>query len=407
MTIRTEVLDELLSKVDSSAELLTPDGLLKQLTKALIERALDAERTVHLGYDKHDPNGRNSGNSRNGTTPKTLHTEMGDIDLNVPRDRIGTFEPQLIPKGSTMLEGLTERIIALYGSGVTVRDIQAHLRDIYGVAVSPDLISQVTDAVLDELREWQNRPLDPVYPIVFIDALVAKVRDEGTVQNKSAYMAIGVNSDGEKENLGIWIDTTEGAKFWLRIFNDLKARGLADVLVLCCDGLCGLPEAAEVVWPAVWVQTCIVHMIRNSLRYVSHLDRKAVASDLKAIYRAETEQAAADALEAFEDKWGKKYPPIPKMWHDHWERITPFLAFPPEIRKVIYTTNAIESQNYQMRKVTKNRGHFPNDDALLKLLYLTVRNIEKNRRKLTPHWREALNQFEIYFPGRLDRTIRT
>ena len=401
-----ELVERLLAQAGEGAELLGPDGLLTELTKSVLERALAAELTDHLGYEPHDPGGRGSGNSRNGTTPKTLLTDVGAVDLQVPRDRAGTFDPKLVPKGQTRLAGFNDRIISLYGRGMTVREVQGHLREIYGVEVSPDLISTVTDAVLDELREWQNRPLDPVYPVVFLDALFCKVRDQGVVRNKAVYLAVGVDTDGIKHVLGMWIDTAEGAKFWLKIMSELRTRGVEDVIFVCCDGLKGLPEAIEAVWPQAVVQTCVVHLIRASLRYCSYKERKTVAHELKDIYRAVNDTEARDALDAFAQRYGDRYGGIVKLWRDNWEHVIPFMAFPPEIRYVLYTTNAIESINYQLRKITKNRGHFPNDTALLKLLYLGVRNISGrrpgNRGNTAAHWTAALNAFEIYFPGRIN-----
>lgn len=404
--LRQELVDELLAQAGEERELFGPGGLIAAMAKAVLERALQAELTEHLGYDKHDVAGRGSGNSRNGTTPKTVHTEVGSVELDVPRDRGGSFEPQIVGKHQTRLEGFNERIIALYADGVTVRDIRDQLAELYGVEVSPDLISRVTDEVHAEVKEWQSRPLEAVYPVIFLDALVAKVRHEGVVRNKAAHLALGVDRDGCKQVLGIWIEANEGAKFWLRVMNELKTRGVQDVLVVVCDGLKGLPEAVEAVWPRAWVQTCIVHLVRASLALCSYRDRRAVAGALKAIYRAESEDAAMAALEEVEAAWGARYPGIGRMWRSAWERVIPFLAFPPEIRKVIYTTNAIESLNYQLRKVIKNRGHFPTDEALIKLLYLAIRKLERRGRRGmggtgTYNWKAALNQFEIYFPERL------
>jgi putative transposase len=403
-----ELVDRLLAQAGDGAELLGPDGLLTELTKSVLERALAAELTDHLGYEPHDPVGHGSGNSRNGTSPKTLLTDVGAVDVNVPRDRAGTFDPKIVPKGQTRLAGFNDRIISLYARGLTVREVQAHLREIYDVDVSPDLISTVTDAVLDELREWQNRPLDRVYPVLFLDAIVCKVRDQGVVRNKAAYLAVGIDTDGIKHVLGIWIDTAEGAKFWLKVMSELRTRGVEDVIFVCCDGLKGLPEAIEAVWPEAIVQTCIVHLIRASLRYCSSKERKTVARELKDIYRAVNDTEAAEALDAFEARYGGRYGGIVKLWRDSWEHVIPFLAFPPEIRYMLYTTNTIESINYQLRKITKNRGHFPNDTALLKLLYLGVRNIASrrpsHRGNNAVHWSAALNAFEIYFPGRMQLT---
>lgn len=402
------VLDELMAQVDAEgAELLGPDGLLNQVTKAVLERALDEELSDHLGYERGDPAGRGSGNSRNGTTPKTLLTDVGSIDLDVARDRNGTFEPRIVPKGATRLGGFNDRIIALYSRGMTVRDIRAHLAEIYDVDVSPDLISRVTEAVWDELEEWRNRPLDPVYPILYIDALNVKVRD-GIVQNRPAYLAVGVDLDGRKHVLGIWIGDTEGegAKFWLGVLTELRNRGLGDVLIVCCDGLKGLPDAIEATWPQAVVQTCVVHLLRASFRYVGYQDRKKVAAALRPIYTAASVDAAEAAMTEFELGLGQRYPAVVKLWRDAWEVFVPFLAFPVEIRRVVYTTNMIESINYQLRKVTRNRGHFPTERAALKLLYLAVRNITTERGGEagtgTWGWKACLNQLAIYFPGRFD-----
>jgi putative transposase len=389
-------------------EVLGKDGLISELTKRVVERALDAELGEHLGYDKHDAAGQGSGNSRNGSTPKTVHTEHGSVDIDTPRDRAGSFEPELVAKGQTRLEGLSERVIAMYAGGMTTRDIADQLGELYGVEVSRDWVSRVTDEVADEVKVWRARPLDRVYPVMYLDAIVCKVRDEGAVRNKAAHLAVGIDVDGRKQVLGLWLEANEGAKFWTRVCNELRTRGVEDVLVVCCDGLKGLPEAIESVWPQAWVQTCIVHLVRASLNLCSYKDRKHVATALKAVYRAADEDAATDALAAFDDAWGKRYPGITRMWTDAWEQVVPFLAFPPEIRRVIYTTNAIESINYQLRKVTKNRGHFPNDEALMKLLYLAIRNMEKKGRRGmgvsgTYNWKQALNQFHIFFPDRLDK----
>ena len=384
-----------------------PDGLLGQVTKAVLERALDEELTVELGYEKGDPAGRGSGNSRNGTTPKRVHTEIGTLDLDIPRDRNGDFEPKIVPKGATRLNGFNERIIALYARGVTVRDIQAHLAEIYGVEVSPDLISKVTDAVWDELEEWRNRPLDAIYPIIYIDALVIKIRD-GMVQNRPAYLAVGVDLEGRKHVLGIWIGDTEGegAKFWLSVLTELRNRGVDDVLIVCCDGLKGLPDAIEATWPQAVTQTCVIHLLRASFRYAGNDHRKKVAAQLKPVYTAPSLEAAEAAFAEFEAGLGQRYPAIVKLWRDQWETFVPFLAFPAEVRRVVYTTNMIESINYQLRKVTKNRGHFPNERAALKLLYLAVRNITTERGGPagtgTWGWTSCLNQLAIYFPGRFN-----
>ena len=408
--VSEEVLDELLTRADAEGtELLGPDGLLNHLTKAVLERALDEELTDHLGYDKHDPVGRGSGNSRNGTSPKVLLTEAGAVDLAIPRDRNGNFEPQIVPKGTTRLKGFNDRIISLYARGMTVRDVQAHLEEIYDVSVSPDLISKVTDAVWDELEEWRNRPLDDMYPIVYIDALMIKIRD-GMVQNRPAYLAVGVDVDGRKHVLGIWIGDSkgEGSKFWLSVFSELKNRGVNDVLIVVCDGLNGLPDAIEAIWPKAVIQTCVVHLLRGSFRYSSYADRKKIAAGLRPIYTAVSLDAAQEALDEFEAEWGGRYPAIVKLWHNSWDVFVPFLAFPPDVRRVVYTTNMIESINYQLRKVTKTRGHFPTEKAALKLLYLAVRNITTERGGPagtgTLRWKACLNALAIYFPDRITIT---
>jgi putative transposase len=412
--VDAELVDRLLERAErEGVDLLGPDGLLSSLTKTVLERALDAELSDHLGYERGDPAGRGSGNSRNGRSGKRVHTDVGTVHIDVPRDRNGTFQPAIVPKGSTRLRGFNDRIIALYARGLTVRDIQAHLGELYGVQVSPDLISTVTNAVLEEVREWQNRPLDQVYAAIYLDAIRCKVRHEGLVVNKAAYLAVGIDADGFKDVLGIWIDATEGAKFWLQICNELKTRGIDDVIFVCCDGLAGLPDAIEAVWPAALVQTCIVHLVRASLRFVSYKDRKRVCAALKEIYRAPNEAAADQALARFDEAWGARYPAVTATWRAAWDRFVPMLAFPPEVRRILYTTNLIESLNYQLRKITRNRGHFPSDEALLKLLYLGVRNHLHRKPAVRtnatnpglPHtngWKEALNQFEILWPGRLE-----
>jgi transposase-like protein len=406
--VPVEVLNDLMAHVESEgAELLGPDGLLSQVTKAVLERALDEELTDHLGYDKHDPVGRGSGNSRNGTSPKVLLCEAGAVDLDIPRDRNGAFEPQIVPKGTTRLKGFNDRIVSLYARGMTVRDVQAHLEEIYGVDVSPDLISKVTDAVWDELQEWRNRPLDAMYPIVYIDALMIKIRD-GVVSNRPAYLAVGVDLEGRKHVLGIWIGDSkgEGSKFWLSVLSELKNRGVSDALIVCCDGLKGLPDAIEAVWPQAVIQTCVVHLLRASFRYAAWDTRSKIAAGLRPVYTAVSVDAASEALDTFEEEWGIRYPAIVRLWRDSWEVFTPFLAYPPEIRRVVYTTNMIESINYQLRKVTKNRGHFPNEKAALKLLCLATRNITTERGGVsgtgTQGWKACLNAMAIYFPGRID-----
>jgi putative transposase len=404
-TITPELLDQLLANYEKPEDLTGDSGLFKQLKKALIERALGAELTEHLGYEKGDLAGRGKGNSRNGTSSKTILTEDGEVEIAVPRDRVGSFEPQLIAKGQTHFSGFDDKILSLYARGMTVREIQGHLAELYATDVSPDLISRVTDAVLDEVREWQNRPLDPVYPVVFFDALRVKIRDEGLVKNKAVYVALGINPDGEKDVLGLWIEQTEGAKFWLKVVNELKTRGVNDILIAVVDGLKGFPEAIASVFPQTQVQTCIVHLIRNSLTFVSWKDRKAILPAIKAIYRAETADVALARLEAFEAEWGKRYPAIGPIWRRAWQQVVPFFAFAPAIRKMIYTTNAVEALNRSLRKIIKTRGSFPNDDAALKLLYLAIRNARlKWRRGIA--WTAAMGQFAIAFGARFPGSAR-
>ena len=403
--VHPAVADELLATAEAQGvELLGPDGLLSQITKAVLERALGEELTAHLGYEKHDPAGRGSGNSRNGSTPKQLLTDIGPIDLEVPRDRAGSFDPKIVRKGQTRLDGFNDRIVALYARGLTTRDIQAHLREMYDVQVSPDLISRVTDGVLAELQEWQARPLDPVYPVVFIDALMVKIRD-GVVANRPVYLAIGIDCDGEKQVLGMWIgpSTGESSKFWISVLSELKTRGVGDVCIVCCDGLTGLPDAINVIWPRATVQLCVVHLIRASLRYASKKDWTPLTQSLRPIYTAVDAAAAAAELEVFAERWNTRYPAIVRLWRTHWADFVPFLAFPPEVRRVIYTTNLIESMNARLRKVTRNRGHFPTEQAVLKVLYLAVRNLQEYRRPTvgirSSGWKQAMQAFTI--KGRL------
>jgi putative transposase len=396
-----ELLDQLLANYSKPEDLTGKDGILKQLTARLVERALQAEMTEHLGYEKNEPKGRGLPNSRNGTSGKRLKTEMGSVEIEVPRDREGTFEPQLVKKRQTRFTGFDEKILGMYARGMTVRDIQGHLEDVYGVEVSPDLISKVTSAVVEDVAAWQNRPLDAVYPIVYLDALVVKVRDQGVVRNKSVYIALGVTLAGAKEVLGLWIEQNEGAKFWLKVVNELKTRGVRDLLIACCDGLKGFPEAIEAVFPQAVVQTCIVHMIRNSLRFVSYKDRKVVAKDLRPVYTAASREEALVALDTFEQKWARRYPMIASSWRSNWERVVPFLDFPPDVRRVIYTTNAIESLNSTLRKLLQYRGHFPTDEAVYKLLYLALSKMEKKWERSIRDWSNVLGQFSIFFKDRI------
>ena len=428
--IEAGLLDRLMARVDADGLALTGEGgFLPEMVKAVLERGLQAELTEHLGYEKGDPAGRGSPNSRNGATPKTLLTEVGDVPLAVPRDRAGSFEPRLVPKGQRRAGGLDEMIVSLYAGGMTVRDIQHHLARTIGAEVSHETISNITDAVLEEVKAWQARPLEEIYPIIYLDALVVKVRDGHQVRNKAAHIAVGVDLDGIKHVLGIWVQTSEGAKFWAGVCAELRNRGVRDVLIVCCDGLSGFTEAIEATWPQTTVQTCTVHLIRAAMRFISYTDRKKVAAALRPVYTAPTVEAAEAELLAFaESALGRKYPAAVMTWQAAWDRFIPFLAFPPELRKIVYTTNAIESLNYQLRKIIKNRGHFPTDDAVIKLLWLAIRDIEDkrardrakerglpaNQRKApgrlvegatTQGWKAALGALALAYPDRLDRYI--
>ena len=399
--IRQELLDELLSGYETPEDLLGKEGLLDSLKKALMERALGAELTDHLGYEAGDPVGHGTGNSRNGHGKKRVVTESGSLEIAVPRDRQASFSPQLVKKGQSRLPGFDEKVISLYARGMTQREIRAHLEELYGIGVSVDLISKVTDSVIEEVKAWQLRPLEPVYPVIFFDALRVKIRDEGTVRNKAVYLAFGIRRDGMKEILGLWIEQTEGAKFWLRVMNELKARGLQDCMIAVVDGLKGFPEAITSVYPETLVQTCIVHLMRHGLSLCSYKDRRRVAKDMKAIYKAETAEAAAERLDDFAQAWDARYPSIAASWRRHWQEIIPMFAFPPEIRRLLYTTNAIESLHRCLRKIIKTRGHFPNDQAAAKLLYLALQNIEKGWKAAPKEWLPALNQFDILFGERM------
>jgi len=399
---KTDVLlDELLEGCESPEDIFGKHGLVKQLTKRLVERALRAELTEHLGYAPHAPEGRGSGNTRNGSTAKTVQTAHGDLALQTPRDRAGSFEPVLVPKRQRRLEGFDEKVLALYARGLTTRDIQGHLEELYGVEVSPTLISTITDAVLEDVRTWQSRPLDAVYPILYFDCLFVKSRQEGVVKSKAVYVALGVNLQGEKALLGLWISETEGAKFWLAVFTELQSRGVQDGFVACVDGLSGLPEALETVFPHTQVQLCIVHKVRHSLQYVVWKERRQVARDLRAIYGASTLAEAEAALERLGTTWDATYPTISATWRRDWGRLTVFFDYPPEIRKVIYTTNAIESLNFSLRKVLKSRGAFPTDESILKVLYLGMQRIAKKWTMPIPDWKRALNQFAILLGDRV------
>ena len=399
------LLDELLKDYKKPEDILGEQGLLKRFSKAVLERALGAELTEHLGYEKHDPAGYGSGNARNGTTEKTLKGKSGEITIEAPRDRKGTFEPQIVNKHQTRFDGFDSKILSMYARGMTTRDIQGHLEEIYGVEVSPTLISNVTEAVVEEVKTWQSRPLEAVYPILYLDALHVKIRDAGHVQNRAMYVAIGVKLDGEKEVLGLWAGQAEGAKFWLQVVTELKNRGVQDIFIACVDGLKGLPQAIETVFPKAQVQLCIVHLVRNCLNYVSWKERKTVATDLKPIYRAATSEDAWLQLEAFAEKWDGRYPSISQIWRRNWDQVTPFFAYPAEIRKVIYTTNAVESLNMSLRKVIKTRGSFPNEEAALKLLYLALERAAKKWTRPVQDWKAALNRFAILYEDRLPRGV--
>ena len=396
-----DLIDSLLSGYQKPEDLIGEHGLLKQITKAVVERALQAEMEAHLGHAKNDTVTNPAGNTRNGKSSKKLKGEFGELPIEIPRDRNGSFEPQIIPKHQTRWTGFDDKILSLYARGMTVREIQGHLEEMYGTEVSPTLISSVTDAVIEEVKAWQSRPLDALYPIVYLDCIHVKVRDSGSVRAKAVYLALGINMAGEKELLGIWIAQTEGAKFWLQVVTELKNRGVQDIFIACVDGLKGFPEAIETIYPKTAVQLCIVHMVRYSLNYVSWKLRKEIAADLRTIYAAATVEEAEQRLDEFEAKWGEDYPAIVKSWRGNWTRLIPFFDYPPEIRKVIYTTNAIESVNMSLRKITKNRGSFPSDEALLKLFYLALNNISKKWTMPIRDWKAALNRFTIQFEDRM------
>jgi putative transposase len=399
------LLDQLLKDYKKPEDILGENGLLKRFSKAVLERALGAELTEHLGYEKHDPAGYGSGNARNGTTQKTLRGKNGEVTVEVPRDRKGSFDPQIVKKHQTRFDGFDDKILSMYARGMTTRDIQGHLEEIYGVEVSATLISNVTDAVVEEVKAWQSRALEAVYPILYLDALQVKIREAGHVQNRAIYVAVGVKLDGDKEVLGLWAGQTEGAKFWLQVVTELKNRGVQDIFIACVDGLKGLPQAIETVFPKAQVQLCIVHLVRNCLNYVSWKERKTIAADLKPIYRAATSEDAWLQLEAFAEKWDGRYPSISQIWRRNWEQVTPFFAYPMEIRKVIYTTNAVESLNMSLRKVIKTRGSFPNEEAALKLLYLALERVARKWTRPVQDWKAALNRFAILYQERLPRGV--
>ena len=405
MELKPELVDELLKGYQKPEDLIGESGLLKQLTKALIERALKSELTQHLGYEKNGETEGRGGNRRNGVSAKTLKGDFGEIEITVPRDRDASFEPQIVGKHQTRWTGFDDKVLSMYARGMTTREIQGHLQEIYGVEVSAALISQVTEEVLEEVKAWQSRPLEAVYPIVYLDALYVKMRHEGRVENRAVYVAMGVTLEGKKEVLGLWSSGSEGAKFWLSILTELRNRGVRDIFIACVDGLKGFPQAIESVFPQAQVQLCIVHLVRAALNYVPWKLRKPVAADLRLIYRAATAAEAEQHLQELETKW-KAYPSVSQVWRRNWGRITPFFHYPPDIRKAIYTTNSVESLNRSLRKIIKTRGGFPNEEAALKLLFLALRQAAKKWTMPIHHWREALNHFTILWPERMPAVER-
>ena len=399
VTLKAELVEELRKLIKRPEDLFGPSGLFHQLKGALMERLLEEEMSAHLGFEKNDPEARGSGNSRNGYTAKTVQTESGPVDVRVPRDRAATFEPKLVAKRQRRLEGFDDKVLALYARGMSTRDIQGHLRELYGTEVSPDLISRATEGAIEEAKAWQSRSLEAVYPVVYLDALFVSMRGGATVLKKAVYVALGVSTEGKRDVLGLWISETEGARFWLGILTELKNRGVEDIFFICCDGLTGMPQAIESAFPRAVVQTCIVHMIRASLRHVSYTDRRLVIAALKPIYSAESETAARAALDAFDEKFGAKHPAITRLWRSRWAEVVPFLAYPREIRRLLYTTNAIESLNAQLRKVLKPKGHFPSDDAVVKILFLAIQ-LAKCNWKAAREWKSAMAHFAIVFEDR-------
>ena len=401
--ISNEMIDELLAGASTEDEIAGPGGLLAELTKRLVERAMEVELTDHVGYEPHQEPPGGAGNTRNGSTPKTLITEHGKVQIDGPRDRDGSFAPKIVRKRQRRFQGFDDKILTLYSRGLSTRDISAHLEEIYGVNVGRDLISRVTDGVMDDVRDWGKRPLEDIYPIVFLDCMVLKIRQDGTVGRRALYLALGVTLDGDRDVLGMWFQETEGAKFWMQVLNDLKQRGVRDILIACVDGLTGFPDAIEAIFPKTTVQTCIVHLIRNSLKYVPRRDREQVARDLKPIYTAKDAEQAQAELEAFDEKWGARFPVITQAWLNAWEHVIPFLAFPEEVRRVIYTTNAIEALNRQLRKAIKTKGSFPNEDAARKLVYLALQNATPQWTRCR-NWTTALLAFKIHFGDRVPDT---
>ena len=399
--IRDEFIDELVKGCKTADDVVGSQGVVKELTKRLLEKLLDTELTTHLGYEKNKTPEKKKGNARNGHSAKTILTGEDELELKIPRDRKGEFEPLAIPKHQRRFDGFDQKIISMFARGMSLSEIQGHLKEIYNVDVSPSLISDVTDAVIEDVREWQNRPLDPVYPVMFFDAIMVKSRENGKTENKAVYLALGINMEGHKELLGLWIADTEGAKFWLNVITEIKNRGVNDILIACIDGLKGFPEAIAAVFPHTEIQLCVVHMIRNSLKFVSYKDYKEVVADLKGVYKAQTEDEAKQNLEKFALKWDRKYPTISQMWRRNWELLRPFFAYPDEIRKIIYTTNAIESINSSVRKIIRSRGAFPNNEAIIKIMYLALMNAAKKWTMPIQNWKLALQRFAIRFEGRV------
>ena len=399
-TEEDRLIDALLANYKGPEDVIGENGLLKRLTKKVVESALRGELTHHLGYSKRQSPSEGNGNARNGTSTKTLKGDFGAVEIDVPRDRKGSFEPQIVGKHERRFAGFDEKILSMYARGMSTREIQGHLEEIYQVEVGASLISEVTDAVMDEVRAWQSRPLERLYPVVFLDALVVKMRQEGRVENRAVYVAIGIDMEGQKDILGLWTSAQEGAKFWLQVLTDLRNRGVQDIFIACVDGLKGFPQAIESVFPQAQIQLCIVHLTRASLNYVSWNERKQVASDLKTIYRAVTVDQAEQALQTFAAKWDGRYPTISALWKRHWQHVIPFFAFPDEIRRILYTTNAVESLNMSLRKIIKTRGSFPNEEAALKLLYLALRNVVA-RWHTIQHWKAALSRFTILWEDRI------
>jgi transposase-like protein len=401
MAIRKELLDELLKEYKGPDDFYGPNGIMKQLSKALIERMMEAELTEQLGYEKNEPGEKQTENRRNGKSSKTLRTDQGPMEIEVPRDREGEFEPKIIPKHQREWRGFDDKILSMYGLGLSTKAIQANLKEIYNVDVSPELISRVTDEVKGLVDEWRNRPLEPFYPVIFFDALRVNIRDEGHVTKKAVYIALSIRLDGQKEVLGMWIEKNEGSKFWMGILNELKNRGLQDILLAAVDGLSGFPDAITAVFPKTEVQLCIVHMVRNSVKYVPYKDRKAVTADLKEIYLAPSDNAAQDALQRFGEKWDIKYPAISKSWRSRWNEVIPYMKFSPEIRKAIYTTNAVESLNFTLQRNLKTRQSFPNDESAMKLIFMILRRISKRWTMPIRNWGEAMHQFSVIYGDRV------